>query len=89
MQRAARERLRTLKLRKRWQALALARTRGLPAPLPPANRFRKQLRTGGCGHPRCWLCHGDKLAQRPAPRQQRALAAARDGLALLADASPA
>lgn len=85
MQRAARERLRTLKLRKRWQALA--RTRGLPA--PPANRFRKQLRAGGCGHPRCWLCHGDKLAQRPAPRQRRALAAARDGLALLADESPA
>ena len=25
------------------------------------NRFRKGQKQGGCGRPRCYLCHGDKL----------------------------
>lgn len=87
MQRAARESRRTLNLRKRW--LALARARGLPTPALPANRFRKHLRAGGCCNARCWLCHGDKLAKRPSPKQLRALDAGRDGLAQLDDGSQA
>lgn len=37
---------------------------------------------------RCWLCHGDKLAKRPSPRQLRTLAAGRDGLAQLGGRAP-
>lgn len=70
MQRAACEKSRTLHQRKRW--LALARARGLPVEARPANFFRKHQRISGCGHPRCGLCHGDKLAQRPSPQTRRA-----------------
>ena len=45
MQRASRERIRTHNQHKRW--LALARARGLPIPVLPANLFRKRLRAGG------------------------------------------
>lgn len=87
MQRAAREYARSLRQHRRW--LEHMRARGLPVVAPAPNRFRKQLRIGGCGHARCWLCHGDKLAQRPTPRQRRALAAGCDGLAQIEDGSPA
>lgn len=87
MQRAAREYARSLRQHRRW--LERARARGLPVDAPAPNRFRKQMRAGGCGHARCWLCHGDKLAKRPSPRQRRALAASRDGLAQLEGGSPA
>ena len=72
MQRAAREKLRALRQRKRW--LALARARGIPAAAQPANFFRKRQRIGGCGNARCWLCHGDKLARHPTPQARRAAA---------------
>jgi len=29
------------------------------------NRFRKGQKQGGCGKPRCYLCHGDKLLGIP------------------------
>ena len=29
------------------------------------NRFRKGQKQGGCGKPRCYLCHGDKLLGLP------------------------
>lgn len=29
------------------------------------NRFRKGQKRGGCGKPRCYLCHGDKLLGIP------------------------
>jgi hypothetical protein len=34
-------------------------------------RFRKGQRIGGCGKARCYLCHGDKLLQRPRLQQHR------------------
>lgn len=86
MQRAAREYARSLRQHRRW--LEHMRARGLTVAALAPNRFRKQLRTGGCGHARCWLCHGDKLAQRPTPRLLRALAAGRDGLAQLEGSLP-
>ena len=44
-------------------------------------RFRKSQRIGGCGRPRCWLCHPDKLAGRPTIQQRRFLAKQLEGLA--------
>jgi hypothetical protein len=35
-------------------------------------RFRKGQRRGGCGKPRCYLCHGDKLLRIPKVRDVRA-----------------
>lgn len=29
------------------------------------NRFRKGQKRGGCGKPRCYLCHGEKLLDLP------------------------
>ena len=29
------------------------------------NRFRKGQKQGGCGKPRCYMCHGDKLLGIP------------------------
>lgn len=78
MRRAALERLRLLK-RQRDQR-TLARARGVPAEPLAINHFRKQRRIGGCGNSRCWLCHGDKLAQRPTPQARRAANAWADGL---------
>lgn len=34
-------------------------------------RFRKSQRVGGCGRPRCWLYHYDKLAGCPTVRDRR------------------
>lgn len=87
MQRAAREYARSLRQHRRW--LERMRARGLPVEALAPNRFRKQLRIGGCGHVCCWVCHGDKLAQRPTARQLRAVAAGRDSLAQLEGGSPA
>ena len=28
-------------------------------------RFRKSQRIGGCGQPKCYFCHSDKLMKRP------------------------
>lgn len=78
MRRAALERFRLL-TRQREQR-ALARARGVPAEPLALNHFRKQRRIGGCGNSRCWLCHGDKLAQRPTPQARRAANAWADGL---------
>lgn len=81
MRRAALERALLLHRLRGWRALAPA----LPADAPERNRFRKQRRAAGCGHSRCWLCHGDKLAQRPDARTRRADAAFADGLRALTD----
>ncbi len=78
MRRAALERLRLLK--RQHDRRALMRARGLPDEPLALNYFRKQRRAAGCGHSRCWLCHGDKLAQRPDPQARRAAAAWADGL---------
>lgn len=29
------------------------------------NRFRKGQKQGGCGQPRCYICHGEKLLSIP------------------------
>src|SRR3989442_3642090 len=44
-------------------------------------RFRKSQRIGGCGRPRCWLCHFDKLAGLPTVSDLRSFATEREGLA--------
>lgn len=33
------------------------------------NRFRKGQRRGGCGRPRCYMCHGEKLFKIPTKQQ--------------------
>jgi hypothetical protein len=78
MQRAALEILRSVRQRQCWQNLA--RARGTDTDALSVNHFRKQRRVGGCGHARCWLCHADKLAQRPSPRTRRASDAWADSL---------
>jgi hypothetical protein len=78
MRRAALERFRLLQRQR--ERRALMRARGLPDEALALNHFRKQRRVGGCGNSRCWLCHGDKLAQRPDPQARRASAAWADGL---------
>ena len=44
-------------------------------------RFRKSQRIGGCGLPRCYLCHFAKLTDQPTVQGMRFLAALREGLA--------
>lgn len=79
MQRAARERARTLRLLGRWKDLQ----RASPAAdaRPPANVFRKQRRIGGCHCTRCWLCHYDKLADVPTRQLRIAQVRMHEGLA--------
>ena len=79
MRRSALERPRTLRT---WRAHLTAHEDTIlcVCELEPG-RFRKSQRIGGCGRPRCWLCHGDKLAGRLSLQELRALAAHREGLA--------
>ena len=83
MRRAALERTLLLHRHRNWRAFAHGRD--LPERAPALNRFRKQRRAAGCGHSRCWLCHGDKLAQRPDAQSRRADSAFADGLRALED----
>ena len=52
-------------------------------------RFRKGQRLGGCGNPRCWLCHSGKLGHEPTPKELRSMETFKEGLkeALLANIS--
>jgi len=71
MRRAALEKYRTLRI---WRN-HLATHHGqilCECELQPG-RFRKSQRVGGCGRPRCWLCHYDKLSGIPTIQEQRAL----------------
>jgi hypothetical protein len=43
-------------------------------------RFRKGQRVGGCGNPRCWVCHSQKLDHEPTVRQLRGMETFREGL---------
>ena len=78
MQRAALEKLRTLRT---WQDHLV--THGLPVvcscELQPG-RFRKSQRVGGCGKSRCWLCHRGKLSGEPTVRDRRGSVALIEGL---------
>ena len=79
MQRAALERLRTLHT---WRAHLLQHDEpALCVCEQQPGRFRKSQRIGGCGRPRCWLCHGEKLAGRPKPRQRLDRHRYREGVA--------
>jgi hypothetical protein len=78
MRRAAQDRSRT---RRTW-SLHL-RSHGVQARCVcehQPGRFRKGQKVGGCGKPRCWLCHEDKLGQIPTPQDLRERARMRDGL---------
>jgi hypothetical protein len=44
-------------------------------------RFRKGQRIGGCGNPRCWVCHSAKLGRELTPKQLRFLQTLKEGLA--------
>jgi len=78
MQRAALEKLRTLRI---WREHLV--THGLPVvcscELQPG-RFRKSQRVGGCGKSRCWLCHPEKLSGEPTVRDRRGSATLIEGL---------
>jgi hypothetical protein len=43
------------------------------------NRFRKGQKQLGCGRPRCYTCHGDKLLGKRTLAQKRADDSMRDG----------
>jgi hypothetical protein len=79
MKRVAVEKARTVRTWRRHLA-------SHPAPVICAcefqvGRFRKGQRVGGCGKPRCFLCHMAKLARIPKAQEQRALVTLREGLA--------
>jgi len=79
MRRAAIERFRTLRV---WrQHLATHGAKVVCDCEFQAGRFRKSQRVGGCGRPRCWLCHFDKLAEIPTVRDLRSFASEREGFA--------
>lgn len=44
------------------------------------NRFRKGQKQMGCGKPRCFICHSEKLFNRPRALEKRARASTLDGL---------
>ena len=79
MRRAAIEKQRTLQV---WRRHLVTHSFKLvcECELQPG-RFRKSQRVVGCGRPRCWLWHYDKLAGIPTPRHLRSTAAEREGLA--------
>ena len=83
MKRAAIEKASTLTRWKRHQALHAPAERACLCEGQPG-RFRKGERARGCGRPRCWLCHGDKLAGIPSPALRHALEAANEGFRELA-----
>lgn len=49
------------------------------------NRFRKGQRARGCGNPRCFLCHSDKLNKEPKLRDLKQLARERDDEQVIGD----
>ena len=82
MKRAAVEKARTVRTWRRYAAVL--RLSGWRCQLQ-TGRFRKGRRVGGCGTPRCYLCHGDKLANVSTVQQRGASARYREGLNELAD----
>ena len=85
MRRAAIERNRTLRI---WRSHLATHFGQLvcECELQPG-RFRKSQRAGGCGRPRCWLCHSAKLAGRPTLKELRWLADYIEGLAGASEAN--
>ena len=43
-------------------------------------RFRKSQRIGGCGKPRCWVCHSEKLSDEHTLQQLRSAETYVEGL---------
>jgi hypothetical protein len=79
MKRAALEKVRTVQV---WrQHLAVHAAPIVCACELQVGRFRKGQRIGGCGKPRCFLCHAAKLSRIPKVRERRASATLREGLA--------
>jgi hypothetical protein len=78
MQRAAVDRSRTVRV---WRQ-HVARHDGVDACVceRQVGRFRKGQKVGGCGKPRCYLCHADKLDGINTPQQLRALVRYREGM---------
>jgi hypothetical protein len=71
MKRAAIDRQRTIAVWRRHLASHSADAAHYAHEIQPG-RFRKGQRIGGCGNPRCYLCHCDKLLGVPNRSQQRA-----------------
>jgi hypothetical protein len=80
MKRAAVEKLRTINV---WRAhLRTHRGESMACVCElQAGRFRKSERVSGCGNPRCWVCHSNKLGRVPQRRQLQAMATFSEGLA--------
>src|SRR3972149_11115447 len=85
MRRAATEKSRTLQTWRDHLATHAAKI-ACTCELQPG-RFRKSQRIGGCGRPRCWLCHYDKLAGNLSVRDRRSIANEREGIAALGAAN--
>jgi len=79
VKRAAQERARTLRVWRRHLTFH-DRSRVLCVCELQPGRFRKGQRARGCGKARCYLCHGDKLLQRPTLHQRRANVTLREWL---------
>ncbi|MCW5625150.1 MAG: hypothetical protein KIT73_10590 [Burkholderiales bacterium] len=78
MKRASLDRLRTLRT---WRAHLRRHSADVACVCErQPGRFRKGQRIGGCGNPRCWLCHHDKLAGIPTRHEQRARARLAEGV---------
>jgi hypothetical protein len=70
MRRAALERARALRTwREHNRIIHNGLETGCPCDEQP-NRFRKGQRKGGCGKPRCYLCHGEKLLNVPTVKEK-------------------
>jgi hypothetical protein len=63
MERPVKERHIIAQRAKLWQSL------NPDNPIQPG-RFRKRTPLG-CGNPRCYLCHSEKLTHKPRPQQMR------------------
>ncbi|MCL5801222.1 MAG: hypothetical protein M1283_01585 [Gammaproteobacteria bacterium] len=79
MKRAAEEGIRTRNIWRRH----LQAHRGIVACVCEyqVGRFRKGQRIGGCGSPRCWICHSEKLSGVATIQQRKSMETFMEGLA--------
>lgn len=91
MKRAAVERLRTYHVWKQHHDHHLLQNPGEPIQCRcdlQIGRFRKGQKRFGCGKPRCYLCHGDKLLGIPKVSELRRAPLLTEGLAEIGAGAP-
>jgi hypothetical protein len=87
MKRAALERTRTVET---WRRHLAAHDQPIACDCEfEIGRFRKGQRVGGCGRPRCFLCHFAKLSHLPRIADRRWRVEYREGIAELSWPNPA